>query len=393
MMGNLNLFIEAMARLESRGITVEAKRCTRLRHRIASCTRCSEVCPTQAIQWGEDSLDIDPDKCTGCGACATVCPTAALEAKAPSDLQLHSATKALANEIGEVAFACERSLKKSSCDRSRVIEVPCIARIDESVLIGAVVAGARSVQLVDQACSSCAHGKAREVAVKTAELANALLIAWGKSKLVEFGQPTNASGNTREEIRSAEGISRRGFFTLLKGESAEVASGAIAGVVGGAIKGDQKERPRKISYQDFQKHIPGKRRYLLAALNALGQPVAQELSTSLWAKVTIAHNCKGCWGCVDFCPTGALAKFQYEGQIGIAYQAFSCASCRLCEDICQRAIRSGSLTVTQPADLMKVLQPTTEVLIVKPMEQFIQFDSKLEDKLAALLHTTVASYS
>jgi ferredoxin len=393
MLGNLNLFVNALGRLESRGIAVEAKRCTRLRHRIASCTRCSEVCPTEAIQWGEDSLLLDPDKCTGCGACATVCPTAALEAKSPSDVQLHAAAKARVKDVGAAAFACERYLKASACDRSRVIEVSCLARIDESILISAVAAGAASVQMFDGACATCRQEKAWEIAAKAAASANALLAAWGKPSLVKLGRQTStAMEKARVEIRPMGGMSRRGFFTVLRGETAEVASGAIAGVVG-ATEAAKKRPPRQVSLDDYRKHVPEKRRYLLASLKALGQPVAQKLCTSLWAKVTIAGNCTGCQGCVTFCPTGALTKFEHGGQAGISFQTSDCTDCMLCEDICQRALRTGSLTATQPIELTDVLQPTSEVLIAKPKEQFMRVNAKMEDKLAALLNTTIVSYS
>lgn len=394
MLGNLNLFINALGLLQSHGITVEAKRCTRLRHRLASCTRCSDVCPTGAIQWGGDSLQVDPNKCTGCGGCATVCPTAALEAKSPSNVQLHNAAAAQVREGSTAVFACQLYLKASSCDHTRIVEVPCIARIDESILIGAVAAGAASVLMADGACATCRQAKAREVAVNTTELANALLAAWGKPSLVKLGTPTAMlTEKVNVKICPAGGMSRRGFFTLLRGETAEVASGAFAGMVSGALVAPKSGELRKLSLDDFPKHVPEKRRTLLVSLKAIGEPVAQQLSTSLWAKVTIAQNCTGCQGCVDFCPTGALVKFEHEDHAGISFQASDCTGCLLCEDICQRAIRTGSLTATQPIALSKVLQPASEALIVKLKDQFIQVNAKMETKLAALLNTAVASYS
>lgn len=43
-----------------------------------ACGTCEEVCPSDAIQEGEQIYSIDEEKCTECGSCAEVCPTEAI---------------------------------------------------------------------------------------------------------------------------------------------------------------------------------------------------------------------------------------------------------------------------------------------------------------------------
>ena len=45
---------------------------------VSGCTRCLDVCPTQAISSLEESIEVDPYLCQGIGVCTTVCPTGAI---------------------------------------------------------------------------------------------------------------------------------------------------------------------------------------------------------------------------------------------------------------------------------------------------------------------------
>ena len=52
--------------------------CAHGRSGITACTRCLDVCPTDAILSIGDSIEVDPKLCQGTGSCATVCPTGAI---------------------------------------------------------------------------------------------------------------------------------------------------------------------------------------------------------------------------------------------------------------------------------------------------------------------------
>ena len=57
---------------------LEESLCAHSRANKTGCTRCLDVCPTEAIFSFGDHVQIDSDICAGCGSCAAVCPTSAI---------------------------------------------------------------------------------------------------------------------------------------------------------------------------------------------------------------------------------------------------------------------------------------------------------------------------
>jgi ferredoxin len=56
----------------------EASICAHSRSRKPGCSRCIDVCSTEAIRAAGDHVVVEPHLCMGCGACATVCPSGAM---------------------------------------------------------------------------------------------------------------------------------------------------------------------------------------------------------------------------------------------------------------------------------------------------------------------------
>jgi ferredoxin len=57
---------------------LETSLCAHSRTNQPGCTRCLDVCPTEAIFSFGEHVQIDSDICAGCGSCAAVCPTSAV---------------------------------------------------------------------------------------------------------------------------------------------------------------------------------------------------------------------------------------------------------------------------------------------------------------------------
>ncbi len=53
-------------------------KCAHSRSQLAGCSRCIDVCSTQAITPSGEGVEVDPYLCQGCGTCATVCPSGAM---------------------------------------------------------------------------------------------------------------------------------------------------------------------------------------------------------------------------------------------------------------------------------------------------------------------------
>ncbi len=58
--------------------------CAHSRSKKPGCTRCIDVCSTEAIRAKGDHVEVEPHLCMGCGACATVCPSGAMTYAYPS---------------------------------------------------------------------------------------------------------------------------------------------------------------------------------------------------------------------------------------------------------------------------------------------------------------------
>ena len=56
----------------------DASICAHGRSGIKACTRCIDICPTDAISSITDSISVDANLCQGAGSCATACPTGAI---------------------------------------------------------------------------------------------------------------------------------------------------------------------------------------------------------------------------------------------------------------------------------------------------------------------------
>jgi ferredoxin len=321
-----------------------------------------------------------------------------LLAISPSDAQLVAAIEAAGSHGEAVIFACERYLKECQHDGSHVIQVHCIARVDESLMIAAIAAGASAVQLVEGACAGCPQSSGQKVATSTAASANSLLQAWGRPALVQLvteapqGEALPDTSKQANEPAVAAGVSRREFFSRLRGEGAEVASGALAQVVGAAVTTSGEAAQQVLPLAEYPRHVPVRRWLLLASLARLGEPLAPEAEPGIWGSVQIGTECTGCYGCVDFCPSGALAKFEHEGQAGIAFRSARCTHCRLCEDICGQAMQCGCLHVSPVIRWQELLQEETTVVMLKDKSSLYDPEEKPQDKLSKLLGADVSSY-
>ncbi|NTU89680.1 MAG: 4Fe-4S binding protein, partial [Actinobacteria bacterium] len=157
-MPKLGSVIEVLGRIESLDITVHSERCAVVRNRNATCTKCADACTSGAIKIQDNEMVITPDLCIGCGTCATVCPTCALEAHRPNDAELmHYAHRSMEANDGHVVFACRKATQanKNAYDKSGLVEVACLVRIEETALICLVGDGVTSITLVRGTCADC----------------------------------------------------------------------------------------------------------------------------------------------------------------------------------------------------------------------------------------------
>jgi ferredoxin len=378
----LDRIVDILGHLQSPAIHVNSRQCTRVRHRRSTCTRCADACPTHAITW-KDSLKVEPAKCIDCGICATVCPTGALEAQSPTNVELLEQIKRRVAENRTVLFACSHYLETTRTASAQFVQVKCLGRLDESILVGAIAEGAKSVSLLDGACADCPHPIGRTIAAQTAQTTNVLLAAWGVACRVWFdAQRVKHVETESAPAATADGMSRRAFFDFLRRETVKATVVTVNSVLIGQANSADAET--SLPRGELPVRAPAKHQLLLSALRKIGKPVASEWSDGIWAQFGFTPKCNGCQMCAFFCPTGALTKIEQEGKLGVAFELALCTNCRLCQELCYL----DAVTLTPTIDLREVVNDAVEAFLMVEVEAAL-WKLSPEERLKKTLFSTL----
>ncbi|MBP2635404.1 MAG: 4Fe-4S ferredoxin iron-sulfur binding domain protein [Firmicutes bacterium] len=385
MLSKLELFAEACAKLDKRGIVMQEKRCLRKRHIHSSCQRCSDICPTGAITCTE-SLVFLGEKCSGCGACATVCPSGALAAKLPSNREISALVFHHVKHSGAVAFACETYLKVHPAERRRVISVQCIARCDEAILVAAVLSGATHVAILNTACEDCVQNKVCAQVQVVVDTANRLLACWKYPQLITI-TPTIPQKIKPLPVAEGEvtGMSRRNFLTAFKRKSESLVTQVLPEIILTTEETSAKNNNEIENPLEEPKHLPDKWRALFDSLQRLPSTAVSEFPSTIWGDIRIDSSCNGCGTCADACPSSALTIHKQQELWRLSVDVSHCTQCGLCKDVCCR----GSIEVISTVALNEILDQKSQVLVEKRQEEIDTLLEPIEDRMARLLGCSV----
>ena len=349
----VNSYVTYLEKLEQHQLGVDAARCITVRNRNVVCNRCAQACAGGCIQLiqnqaTEYELSINPKKCIGCGTCATSCPTGALIPRQPDDHALaREAASCMRATGGQVVFACADIYQAAQelINPDTVVGVPCVGRIDESLLAILVVSGAQSIRLVTGKCAECPHRNGVACAQKVCDTANTLFAAWQSEVRVQIA--TRFPPECRKDTHSAQyDQARREFLFAMKSEVAGAARDALDMSID---KFFDVQRPAPQHYHvttdgTMPHFVPRRRQLLLDALEDMGTPADELIETRLWGHVIIKSDmCDSCRMCAVFCPSGALSKLVDEGvEVGLVHAPGYCLKCRTCEQVCPKGALSLS---------------------------------------------------
>ena len=353
-MPNLKDIFDVAQALESKAVRVVDDRCVVVRNRNSSCRRCVKACPASAITVRGNEITLDNHACVSCGACTVVCPVEALVPLDPTDADLAAGAARSAGALdGTAVIACARIAAQDIGDPSKYATVPCMARVDEVMLVELAAAGIERIVLVDGTCRTCKYRDTSAGVDEAVAQAQELIAAQGGTTLIERASEFPEQV-VLEDKASLYGQERRGFFTRSTKRARE------AGVKTAEV----------MVFKEFEQRMPSlrerlgvtasgampwlaaqRRERLMDSLDQIGEPVCETVNSRQFATVSVdEEKCSACGMCAVFCPTGALKKSEEKPDDGVGsyleFQAFDCVNCHVCADVCMKKCLTTSTEVS-----------------------------------------------
>lgn len=271
---------------------------------VPGCSRCLDVCPTDALKPINGRIQIDPHLCQGFGSCASACPTGAIayhqpDANTSGDylFRLLKHYREAGGEVPRLLIAGENEREWVEAEITRLPANWLPVWVEESASLGieswfaALAYGASAVRIAlgDDAPASVRALVERELASAAVLLAGAGLSA---DRIALFG--TDAG----------EPVSGQPAVALLDKP----------------LKGDKREN-------------------LFAAFDALWQanegsrePLAVPHGAPYGSVELKESDCTLCMGCVAVCPSRALHAVGHTPGLNFIEQ--DCIQCGMCEKAC-----------------------------------------------------------
>lgn len=339
---------------------------------VPGCSRCLDVCPTDALKPINGRIQIDPHLCQGFGSCASACPTGAIAYHQPD-----------ANTSGDYLFRLLKHYREAGGDAPQLL----IAADNEREWVEAELTRLPANWLPVWVEESASLGIESWFAA-LAYGASAVHIALGDDA------PASVRALVERELASAA--------VLLAG------AGLTADRI--ALYNPDAEQDKPISGQPaaalLDKPLKGeKRENLFAAFDALWQannggrePLAVPHGAPYGSVELKEADCTLCMGCVAVCPSRALHAVGHTPGLNFIEQ--ECIQCGMCEKACpeqaivltprlqpvpeaRRAVQS--LKAEEAACCIRCSKPFAPASLIRRIQQKLAGHSHFQNEAAQRL--------
>lgn len=328
--------------------------CAHARSEITGCSKCIDICSTQAISADGDHVKVDPHLCMGCGACSTVCPSGAMSYQYPrvSDRGAQMKQLLAAYRFAGGADAClvfhngddGRALLAQAAFTARglparalPLETWHVSAIGLDLLMPAIAFGASQVVVL------AAGSEDREYLDALREQ-----MAMGETILAGLGY----AGRHFAVIEARDAAALEAQFDAL-------APAAAPAVHGTFMLGNDKRTVIEFAVEHLLKHAP-------SPVDEIALPAGAPFGE---IRVDL-KKCTMCMACVGACPESAL--MDGVDQPLLKFLERNCVQCGLCEATCpEDAIAlSPRLLLTPAVREARVLNKTEPFLCVSCKKPF-----------------------
>ncbi len=296
---------------------LEESLCAHSRASKTGCTRCLDVCPTEAIFSAGDHIQIDSDICAGCGSCAAVCPTSAVTMNETPFEALVKVMDVMARVYREHTRESPRLVFHTLGAGAEAIAY--LARYDDGLADDLVPLGLEHVDRI---------GHAEIMAALGAGYAEVLILADNEldrravAAEVELAQAMlKGTHNSPSRIRVISAIE-----LCTAGDNAGRVSEPVL-LVGGR---------RDIT-----------RVTVTAMAGRVDAPIPLPKGAPYGAIEIDSDKCTLCLACVSLCPTGALGDHPDRPEVQFTENA--CVQCGICQSTCPET----AITLKPQLDLSK----------------------------------------
>ncbi|MCL7945538.1 4Fe-4S binding protein [Marinobacter sp. ATCH36] len=296
---------------------LEESLCAHSRANKTGCTRCLDVCPTEAIFSFGDHIQIDSDICAGCGSCAAVCPTSAVTMNESPFEALTKAVDVMARVYREHANEAPRLVFHTLGAGADAITY--LARYHDGLADDLIPMGLEHTDRIGHAEILAALGAGyAEVLILADSEADRRAVA-AEVELAQAMLTGTHNSPSRIRVVAAEELCDAG-------DNAGRVSEPVL-LVGGR--------------RDITRVTVG------AMAEKVDAPIPLPVGAPYGAIEIDSDKCTLCLACVSLCPTGALGDHPDRPEVQFTENA--CVQCGICQSTCPET----AITLKPQLDLSK----------------------------------------
>ncbi|MGE4497046.1 MAG: 4Fe-4S dicluster domain-containing protein [Deferribacterales bacterium] len=330
--------VEGVFEKLSEYFVINSALCVRVRHKNASCTACTDVCPAGAVKITRagGKVLVDWSVCTDCGKCVNVCMNSVFTLRRADTARISASAAEQIKAEGSVRYSCARS--KSA---ENTAKVSALAYISRRQIIKAASEGAKRQEFIHGDCSVCPAGGCIDMLTGELEAASKILELCGKEPAFLIRKPDEAplpkkKSRLAERLGGKQDIklSRREFFGFLR-TGAEKSVGRTLHYLG------ENDSNRQKTVLEVKETVAPHREFL-QSLESLGGDILirnmQREGLLKRAEIS-ADKCAKCGICARMCPfqifepvTEIIKGREITREINV--KSVGCTGCGLCVISC-----------------------------------------------------------